>query len=859
MQSCHGVRTLGNPVCRSAWGVAVACALLAGCGNFSVLGILDAPPPPPPPSEESTLRLYPATVNVLTNGTQRFTATGGTGGYSFSVLEGIAGGSVDSTGLYTAPAAPGTYSVIVTDSSGATSEAVAQVSAAIPLSISPASTTVNAGSVAHFTASGGSGAKIWARTGVGGLTYSGGTADYTAPWQGETSAVISVTDSSGTVTATVTIIPPPALQITPVTADMIAGTSVTFAADGGSGSYGWTTTGSGLLVPGTSTATYTAPGVAETAIKVKVLDANTLLFVEATVNVTVPLPSLWISPSVYTLGAGDSFAFSVGGGTPPYTYSLISAAGTLSPGVNSVTYSAPWTATSGTVRVTDSAASPATADAAISVNSAPPLTITPSVADVTAGNSVTFTPGGGSGSYTLSVASGSGTLVGYTYTTTTAETAVIRLADNNNASGAVDATVNSYQPLTLVPGTATVQVNTTYPFTASGGKPPYSYTVVGGGTMTANVFNAPASPGTSTVRVTDTLLNQSTATVTVQPVVGGWIIAAIDAASRSGQYASLALDSGGLPKIAYYESAARELRLAAFDGTTWSVSTVDTAGRVGTYALLALKPGSGYPGISYYDSTNKQLDYAAWNGSGWNSPQAVDTSGTVGLYTSLAMDSSGNPRISYYDQTNNCLKFASWNGSSWSIQGVNSGGSGGQYTSLALDPTAGYARISFYDSAGHLSLAAWNGSTWTVQVVDPATTTGMYSSLALEPGTGYPRISYYDRSNRDLKFASWNGSSWSIQLIDSTGDVGSYSSVALQPVSKNPGISYYDVTNKSLKYVDASWSGSSWLWNVPQVVDNGGSLNNVGQYSSLAFDPLSGKPRIAYYDQTAQDLKFAKQ
>jgi hypothetical protein len=99
---------------------------------------------------------------------------------------------------------------------------------------------------------------------------------------------------------------------------------------------------------------------------------------------------------------------------------------------------------------------------------------------------------------------------------------------------------------------------------------------------------------------------------------------------------------------------------------------------------------------------------------------------------------------------------------------------------------------------------------------------------------------------------------WFNIYVDTPGDVGQYASVAIDPVNNTTYVSYYDATNKALRMAMNRGFGlgncgpnNSWLC---QTVDSGG---DVGKYSSIAIKPASGgigiyEPEIgiAYYDAT---------
>ncbi|TVR61775.1 MAG: hypothetical protein EA426_02870 [Spirochaetaceae bacterium] len=73
----------------------------------------------------------------------------------------------------------------------------------------------------------------------------------------------------------------------------------------------------------------------------------------------------------------------------------------------------------------------------------------------------------------------------------------------------------SAEVLTISPATGTVVANQTVAFSAAGGVPPYEFSVVGGGTMNGNVYTAPATSGTATITVTDSIGETASAELTI--------------------------------------------------------------------------------------------------------------------------------------------------------------------------------------------------------------------------------------------------------------------------------------------------------------------------------------------------------
>jgi hypothetical protein len=352
-----------------AWKVSGAGCSGVACGTISTSGLYTAPTSIPSPAAVTVtaasvadpgqtasasisiaaapaLAISPASPQVKPQGQVQFSASGPQSGVvvwsiSGAGCSGIACGSINSSGLYTAPAAapsPNTVTVKATSlANGAISgSTVVKIVAptTVGVTVAPSDASLNAGAKQQFTATvtGSSNTAVtWGLSGTGcagslcGSITSAGL--YTAPSTPPDPPFVTVTatssaDSSKSGSASVTVTENVGISISPTTANVGEGQMQQFTASvTGTANTGvtWSVSGTGCSGSGcgtvTSTGVYTAPSSIPTSVVVTATSSvdNS---VSASAKVTVISPVVvTISPtsSIVAAGTQQQFRASVSG------------------------------------------------------------------------------------------------------------------------------------------------------------------------------------------------------------------------------------------------------------------------------------------------------------------------------------------------------------------------------------------------------------------------------------------------------------------------------------------------------------------------------------------------------------------
>ncbi len=344
-------------------------------------------------------------VNItgVTNTAVNFAVNGIPGGSS-------AVGTISNSGLYIAPATAPASPVTVTATSVAdpTLVATATVTVVVPVrvTVAPTSASTTTGGTQQFTATvtGTTNLAVtWSVNGIAGGNATVGTISatglYTAPsnlllTQSYTISARSVADATAVGNATITVVVPVAVSVSPTSASVRAGNTLQFSSTvtgSTNTSVTWSVSANGgtISAGGLYTAPATVPAGTVTVTATSVADSTKT----ATATVTVqPGVSVVVNPPSASVSVGQTQQFSAtvtGTTTTTVTWS-VTGGGAISP---AGLYTAPATIPAGAVTVTATSqdGSNTTGTATVTVTQSISVTVSPSTITLNTGQSQQFT------------------------------------------------------------------------------------------------------------------------------------------------------------------------------------------------------------------------------------------------------------------------------------------------------------------------------------------------------------------------------------------------------------------------------------------------------------------------------------
>jgi hypothetical protein len=335
--------------------------------------------------------------------------------------------------------------------------------------------------------------------------------------------------------------------------------------------------------------------------------------------------------------------------------------------------------------------------------------------------------------------------------------------------------------------------------------------------VTASLVGAPTPGGSFQVQITRNGVDAELITFTepafVRPQADFRGAAPIAGAN------DVAWDQSGRLHMVWQDTNTKNLKYSVRDAAgKWSiVQTIDAGLYAGGYPSLAID-SHGVPQVAYFDGNGGDLKFARMVGGAWQ-VQTVDSAGSTGLYPSLVLSRNDGAMIAYYKRTTGDLRLAIEQGTAgWQISNVDTVGDVGRIAQMTLDPnrpTASKVAIA-YDDASHgtKKFAIQSGTGYSIQTVDNTTPAGGgYTSLCYEPfkdgdGTYHAAMSYYDSTNSALKYARYaGGGSWANSTVISTGVQGLYTTLFYDSANR-PNIFFFKKTNNTAYRAKkaASWS-----------------------------------------------------
>ena len=542
-------------------------------------------------------------------GTAPYTATSSNASVAAAVLT---GNNLTVIGLVA-----GSANILIRDSVGASTTVAVTVQPVSNLALfttAPASVTVIAGAAPIFAVGGGTGpyTATSSNANVATVSLSGGTLTITSTTAG--SANIVIRDSAGASTAVaVTVQPLSNLALfttAPASVTVIAGAAPTYSVGGGTGPYTATSSSTSVATASLSGNTLTIASVIAGNADIVVRDsvgASTLVAV--TVRPASNAALFTTAPASVTVAVGATPAYSIGGGTGPYTAtsSNISVA-TVSVLGSTLQVNGVFGGIANIVLRDSANASVTLAVTVQPASNLPLFTTAPASITVVLSAAPIYTVGGGASPYTATSSNtnvATASVLGNTLTVSgiSGGSANIVVRDSAGALTTVTVTVQSANILALfttAPAAITVASGTSPTYSVGGGTGPYIATSSNTNVATASVLSntltvTGISGGSANIVVRDSAGALTTVAVTVQVASNVALFTTAPAAITvaSGTSPTYSVGGGTAPYIATSSNInvatasvlVNTLTVSGISGGSANIVVRDSAGALTTVAV----------------------------------------------------------------------------------------------------------------------------------------------------------------------------------------------------------------------------------------------------------------------------------
>jgi len=427
-------------------------------------------------------------------------------------------------------------------------------------------------------------------------------------------------------------------------------------------------------------------------------------------------------------------------------------------------------------------------------------------------------------------------------------------------------------PLTLT-GNPLVNIAGSAEFTVS--RQPSSSSISAGGNLTFDVAFAPSMNGvrTATVTIPSDASNQALYSFSIQGEGKSyynlnWLHVGVPQFSAGGRtwHHSLAFHPiTHEPYVAYSEALyGHKTHIKRFNGSWVDVGAATGISATDTrYQSLAFNPTNGDAYVAYQDRStgNYTTVLKAIGGTApWTTVGA--SIATPGNNQSLAFSPVTNtPWVAFINENNDEVNLRYFDGTNWQpVPSLGMTNPARNYLELAFEPDTDIPYVAFENPSSHIEVHKLEDNsgarTWaSVGLTSSTNYQGTYQSLAFNPSTSVPYVAFKDSLNGngttvieyDVSSATWNtlGGAASAGFSGARAD---YQSLAFNPLTNEPYVAYQDwssYNNAREKTTVMRFDNASQSW---EHVGAAGFSTGEDEFQSLAFHPTAGRPFVAFQD-----------